>query len=240
MNIALIGYGKMGREIELIAHERNHHVILTFDSEADWEIKGDQFDKADIAMEFSVPELAPLNIRRCFNANVPVIIGTTGWYDNLETLRNECIHGGHSMFYASNFSVSVNIFFEINRQLAKMMNPFTDYEVNIEEIHHIHKIDAPSGTAIALANDIIRYMERKEKWGTLKKQADEEIAIKSVRQENEPGTHIVTYESLIDTIEIKHTAKSRRGFAMGAVFAAEFMFGKKGIYTMSDLLQFNI
>lgn len=238
LNIALLGYGKMGKEIEKIALERGHKVILTFDSESDWKIKGDQLHKADIALEFSLPGLAAVNIRKCFQAKVPVVVGTTGWYDNLDAIRNECIHDGNSLFYGYNFSISVNIFFEINRQLAKMMNPFHNYEVNIEETHHLQKIDAPSGTAIALANDIIRFMERKEKWSPAQKMTSDEIAIKSIRQENEPGTHIVTYESPLDAIEIKHTAKSRRGFAVGAVMAAEYLFGKIGIYTMSDMLRF--
>jgi 4-hydroxy-tetrahydrodipicolinate reductase len=239
LNIALLGYGKMGKEIEKVAMERGHRVVLTFDSEADWDIKGDQLQHADVAMEFSLPGLAVINIKRCFRSKIPVVVGTTGWYEEWDTVRNECFSGSNTLFYASNFSVSVNIFFEINRILARMMNPFQDYEVNIEETHHIHKVDAPSGTAIALANDIIRNMERKKKWATTQQPTNNEITIKSIRQENDPGTHVVTYESNIDTIEIKHTAKSRRGFALGAVIAAEFLIGKQGIYTMSDLLRFD-
>ncbi|MCX6273250.1 MAG: 4-hydroxy-tetrahydrodipicolinate reductase [Bacteroidetes bacterium] len=239
LNIALIGYGKMGKEIEKVAMERGHQVVLTIDSEKEWNLKSEIFPRVDIALEFSIPDQAAANIRRCFAADVPVVTGTTGWLDAFEEIRTACVKEGKSLFYASNFSLSVNIFFEINKRLARMMNPYHEYDVNIEEIHHIHKLDAPSGTAIALANDIISNMERKEKWKPSLVKSNEEIGIKSVRQENVTGTHIVTYESPMDAIMIQHTAKNRRGFALGAVIAAEFLFNKKGVYTMSDLLSFD-
>ncbi len=235
LNIALIGYGKMGKEIEKVTEEKGHKIVLILDSEQDWDTNGHLLPHVDVAIEFTEPAHAVNNIERCFNANVPIVCGTTGWHDQLEEVTRKCAFGGHALFYASNFSISVNIFFEINRRLAQLMNPYHEYEVNIEEVHHIHKIDAPSGTAIALANDMIRFMERKEKWAQSPSK-NNEIEIKSVRQENVTGTHIVTYESAIDSIMIQHTAKSRRGFAFGAVMAAEFLFGKKGIFTMNDLL----
>ncbi len=236
MKIALLGYGKMGKEIEKIAHERGHEVFLKIDSAADWETNLFEFTKADVAIEFSTPETVLDNIVKAFSANVPIVVGSTGWNHELHTIINLCKEKDQTLFYASNFSIGVNIFFEINKKLAKLMNKHPEYEVFIEEVHHTQKLDAPSGTAITLADDIIKNLHRKEKWNNEMNEENEAIGIKSVRESNVPGTHIITYESNIDTIEIKHSAKSRRGFAMGAMLAAEFICGKKGVYEMKDIL----
>ncbi len=237
LKIALLGYGKMGKETEKILTERGHQVCLVIDSEAAWTSQETLLAACDAAIEFSTPETAPGNILRCFSAHVPVVCGTTGWHARFEEIRQACIQGRHALFHASNFSITVNIFFEINRRLARLMNPMSQYEVNIEEVHHIHKLDAPSGTAIVLANDIIAEIDRKKHWKSKEKGENEEIGIKSVRQDNVTGTHIVTYESINDSISISHTAKNRKIFAIGAVMACEFIAGRSGVFTMKDLLQ---
>ncbi|HRY32328.1 MAG TPA: 4-hydroxy-tetrahydrodipicolinate reductase [Bacteroidales bacterium] len=237
LKIALLGYGKMGRETEKVLIERGHQLSLVIDSEADWTSQEAMLASCDAAIEFTTPDTAPGNILRCFTANVPVVCGTTGWQHRFEEIRQACIQGSHALFHASNFSISVNIFFEINRRLAKLMNPLKQYEVNIEEVHHLQKLDAPSGTAIVLANDIIAEIERKKHWKSKDKGESEEIGIKSVRQDNVTGTHVVTYESMNDSISISHTAKNRKIFAIGAVMACEFIAGRSGIFTMKDLLQ---
>ncbi len=236
MKIAILGYGKMGQEIERLAVSRKHEIILIIDSIEDWEKDGGRLGEADIAIEFSQPDTALDNIYHCFDANVPVVVGTTGWYEDIDQVRKDCLERGQSLFYSSNFSIGVNLFFELNRKLAVLMSDFTDYEISIEETHHIHKQDAPSGTAIILANDIIRNTGRKEKWVKEITENPEELSIQSFRTENVPGTHKVKYESIVDSIEIIHTAKNRRGFATGTILAAEWLLGKKGIYEMKDLL----
>ncbi|MDP4280977.1 MAG: 4-hydroxy-tetrahydrodipicolinate reductase [Bacteroidota bacterium] len=236
MNIALLGYGKMGQEIERIAIRNGHKVILAIDSEADWKEMGQNLYLADVAIDFSMPEVTVANIRRCFAIHVPVVVGTTGWDNCYDEIRKECTETGSALFFSPNFSIGVNLFFEINRYLAKQMSPHTEYEISIEETHHIHKKDAPSGTAIKLANDIIENTERKEKWVREPSENPDELGIRSIRMENAPGTHVVRYDSENDTIEISHTAKSRRGFATGALMAASFLIGKKGCFEMKDLL----
>lgn len=236
MKIAILGYGKMGKEIERIALERNHEILMRIDSSEDWNNYIYDFLNADVAIDFSTPANVLDNIMKCFSANVPVVVGTTGWYDQLDVVRELCVGKNQTMFYASNFSIGVNVFFQINKKLAQLMNPHTDYEVYIEETHHTQKLDSPSGTAITLANDIIANLNRKENWKNEMTQYEEELGIKSVREANVPGTHIVTYESVNDIIEIKHTAKNRLGFAMGAILAAEFIVRKKGVYEMKDML----
>ena len=225
----------MGKEIEKIAQEKGHEVVLIIDSEEDWEQHSDFVKYADVALEFTIPSKVIDNIKRCFQSGIPVVSGTTGWLDRYDEIEAECNALNQSLFYASNFSVSVNIFFEVNKYLAKHMNGFGEYDVNIEEIHHVTKIDAPSGTAIVLANDIISNLDRMEKWSEQVSNHGE-IAIKSIREENVPGTHVVSYESPHDSIEIRHTAKSRRGFVHGAILAAEFLHDKKGVFSMKDLL----
>ena len=236
MKIAILGYGKMGQEIERVAILRKHEVTLIIDSNEDWEKEGGRLGETDLAIEFSQPDTVLDNIYHCFDANVPVVIGTTGWYEDMEQVRKDCLDRGQTIFFSTNFSIGVNLFFELNRELAAMMSKWVDYEISIEETHHIHKQDAPSGTAIVLANDIIRNSGRKEKWVKEMPENPEELGIQSFRTENVPGTHKVKYESEEDSIEIIHTAKNRRGFAIGTLLAAEWLLGKKGIYEMKDLL----
>ncbi len=237
MKIALIGYGKMGQEIEKLATKRGHEIILIFDRIEDWENEGARLPEADVAIDFSTRDSILDNIYNCFNAGVPLVTGTTGWLDEFEKVKRDCTEGNNTLFYSPNFSVGVNLFFSLNRHLASLMSGWSDYEISIEETHHIHKQDAPSGTAIVLANDIIRTSERKEKWVNETVENPEELSIKSYRTENVPGTHVVRYESEDDSISIIHSAKSRKGFAMGAVMAAEWLPGKKGFFEMKDLLE---
>jgi 4-hydroxy-tetrahydrodipicolinate reductase len=240
MKIALLGYGKMGQEIEKLAMKRGHEIVAIFDSLEDWENDGDDILQADVAIDFSTPVSIVENIYHCFDANVPMVIGTTGWLDDLEKVQQDCSKRDQCLFFAPNFSVGVNLFFGLNRFLANLMSKWEEYAVSIEETHHIHKQDAPSGTAIILANDIIRNTERKEKWVRETVENPEELGIKSYRTDNVPGTHIVRYESEEDCIEIIHTAKNRRGFAMGALMAAEWVIGKKGFFDMKNLLESQI
>lgn len=237
MNIALFGYGKMGHEIESVASQRGHKIIVHFDSEDEWQKHGHELPLCDVAIDFSTPESAISNIHRCFETKVPIVCGTTGWHNQLEAIRSECLTTGNALFFASNYSLGVNLFFELNRYLARMMNNYSEYTASIEEIHHIHKLDAPSGTAISLANDILSKVDRLKSWNNNNTHADDELPILSVRQGEITGTHTIRYDSEADTIEIKHTAKSRRGFAIGAVLAAEYIQGKSGFFSMNDLLE---
>jgi 4-hydroxy-tetrahydrodipicolinate reductase len=236
MKIALLGYGKMGQEIEKLAVKRGHEIILIIDSAEDWEKQGTALANADVAIDFSTPDSAVDNIYQCFNANVPVVTGTTGWYEDLKQVKHDCLEHGKALFYAPNFSIGVNLFFKLNKYLACTMSQWEGYEISIEETHHIHKQDAPSGTAIVLANDIITDIERKHRWVKEHVADPGELGIKSFRTENVPGTHTVRYESEEDVIEIIHTAKNRKGFATGAVMAAEWLLNKKGVFEMKDLL----
>ena len=235
MNIALFGYGKMGKEIEDIALQRNHTIVLKITNQNKQLITEADLQKADVAIEFSTPQTVLTNIETCFNANLPIVVGTTGWYDNFEEIKKHCNAKNASLFYATNFSLGVNLFFKVNTYLAQLMNKYNDYNVSMEEIHHIHKLDKPSGTAITLANQIIDKIERKTNFST-EIQSPETLYIKDIRQGEVPGTHIIKYQSLIDDIEIMHKAHNRKGFALGAVIAAEFLQHKKGIYTMSDIV----
>ncbi|MGB0368816.1 MAG: 4-hydroxy-tetrahydrodipicolinate reductase [Flavobacteriales bacterium] len=237
MKIALSGYGKMGKEIEKIALERGHEIVVKFNDSDDWAGKEDQLAKADVAIEFSMPHSVVSNIFKCFDAKVPVVVGTTGWFGQLDHVKEVCRKHNQSLLYASNFSIGVNLFFEANKVLAKLLNEHEGYEVSLEETHHTAKLDSPSGTAISLANQIIDGLDRKDVWKNEKTDKDYELDIVSHRVENVPGTHAVKYESEIDKIELVHTAKSRVGFAKGAVLAAEWLTDKKGVFTMSDLLK---
>ena len=229
MKIALLGYGKMGKTIEKLALERGHAIVIKADI-------GTQYDitQADVAIDFSIPEAAFNNISNCLKNKVPVISGTTGWLKDFEKAIDLCNANKGAFIYASNFSLGVNIFFELNKKLAQMMNPLTQYQVRIEEIHHTQKLDAPSGTAITLANGIIEETSYK-KW-TLYPPKSDEIGIIAKRMENVPGTHEIAYDSKVDTIQIKHTAHNREGFALGAVIAAEWIIGKQGVFSMKDVL----
>ena len=230
MKIALLGYGKMGKVIERIALERGHAVSLKKTSKDTFE----GLEQADIAIDFSVPSSAVSHITECFNKNIPVICGTTGWLEDYEKIVALCHEKNGSFIYGSNFSLGVNIFFELNEYLAKMMHNLKQYSVSMEEIHHTQKLDAPSGTAISLANGIIKNTDFTN-W-TLEEPKNNEIHIEAKRIENVPGTHSIFYDSEVDQIEIKHTAHSREGFALGAVIAAEWLVGKKGVFTMKDVL----
>ncbi|WP_298761265.1 4-hydroxy-tetrahydrodipicolinate reductase [uncultured Psychroserpens sp.] len=230
MNIALLGYGKMGKAIEKIALERGHDITLKVSSAT----KDFILDGIDVAIDFSLPSTAVTNITKCFNANVPVISGTTGWLDQYDDMISLCSSKKGTFLYASNFSLGVNIFFEINKTLAQLMRSLPDYKTSIEEIHHTQKLDAPSGTAITLADDIIERTNYKN-W-SLDAPKQNEIGILAKRIENVPGTHEINYDSEVDSIQIKHTAHSRQGFALGAVIAAEYVHDKKGIFTMKDVL----
>lgn len=236
MNIALIGYGKMGKAIEAIALERGHHVPLKIDITNQQEFTAENLQKADVAIEFTGPHSAKENIVKLLAAGIPVVSGSTGWLNDWSEVENLCKQQNGCLLYASNFSVGVNIFFEVNRQLAKLMDKQQEYEVSMEEIHHTEKRDAPSGTAITLAEQIIENLGRKKIWINHQDVKQDEIAIVSQRIDPAPGTHKVKYSSAIDDIEIIHTAHSRKGFATGAVLAAEFVKGKKGIFTMKDVL----
>ncbi|HVW59487.1 MAG TPA: 4-hydroxy-tetrahydrodipicolinate reductase [Puia sp.] len=238
MNIALIGYGKMGRAIEEIALERGHAIVLKTSIDNLEDNTEENVRKADVAIEFTGPESAYGNIMLCLKAGVPVVSGSTGWLDKYEEIKEYCLQKGGSFLYASNFSVGVNIFFEVNRRLAELMAPHPDYDVRITEIHHTEKKDAPSGTAISLAEQIQGKLPRKKRWVNHNSDNLDELSILSQRTDPAPGTHLVRYHSAIDDIEIIHTAHNRKGFATGAVLAAEYIREKKGIFQMKDVLGF--
>jgi 4-hydroxy-tetrahydrodipicolinate reductase len=236
MNIAIFGYGRMGKEIEKLALERNHNVILRIDENNIKSINKDSFSNVDVVVEFSTPENAFNNINLCLDNNIPVVSGTTGWLNKFDNILNRCKTEDKTFFYASNYSVGVNILFKLNNYLAQIMDNFPDYNVEIDETHHIQKIDAPSGTAITLAEGIIDNNKRIKNWEKENTNSESSMPIKSFREGSVPGNHKIIYESSFDKITIEHDAKSRKGFALGAILAAEFIIGKKGYYTMNDLL----
>ncbi|MFT5215798.1 MAG: 4-hydroxy-tetrahydrodipicolinate reductase [Glaciecola sp.] len=230
MNIALLGYGKMGKTIEKIAVSRGHNIVLKIDKHAtDYDIT-----QADVAIDFSIPSAAVGNLSKALNNDVPLVSGTTGWLNDYDDIIRLCKDRDGAFIYASNFSIGVNVFFELNKQLAKMMSNLDKYKVSLQEIHHTHKLDAPSGTAITLAEGIIDNSNYTN-W-SLDNSNSETIKIEAKRIEDVPGTHSIIYDSSVDSIEIKHTAKNREGFALGAVIAAEWIIGKTGIFTMKDVL----
>lgn len=234
MKIALLGYGKMGKVIERIALERGHEIVLKKDKNTSFE----GLKNADVAIDFSIPDAAVENISECLNSGIPVVSGTTGWLQHYDEMVNLCKEKKGAFIYGSNFSLGVNLFFELNEQLARMMSKFDNYKVEMEEIHHIHKLDAPSGTAISLANGIISNSDYTN-WTMDKNNKENEVFIEAKRIGEVPGTHIITYNSNVDSIEIKHTAHNREGFALGSVIAAEWIIGKNGIFTMRDVLGLN-
>jgi 4-hydroxy-tetrahydrodipicolinate reductase len=238
MKIALIGYGKMGKAIEEIALRRGHEIVLRVSIDNLEDNTEEKIRKADVAIEFTGPESAFDNIIRCMRAGVPVVCGSTGWLDRLAAVKEFCQKTGKAFLYASNFSVGVNIFFEVNKRLAELMVAQPDYDVSLVEIHHTQKLDAPSGTAITLAEQILEKMPRKKGWVNHNSDNLDELQIISERIDPAPGKHKILYRSAIDDIEIIHTAHNRQGFATGAVLAAEFIIGKKGIYSMKDVLGF--
>jgi 4-hydroxy-tetrahydrodipicolinate reductase len=236
MKIALIGYGKMGKEIEQIAISRGHSVVLIIDINNPEALTAENLSQADVAIEFTSPGTAVENYLQCFNAGIPVVSGTTGWLDQRKLVEDACKEKKGCFFYSSNYSLGVNIFFELNRQLARMMKGFEQYDVTMTEVHHLQKLDAPSGTAISLAEDIISEHGGKIKWTIGEPKSTSELQIKPIREGTVPGIHTVKYDSEVDYIEITHSAYNRKGLALGAVMAAEFSAGRKGIYSMADLL----
>lgn len=248
MKIALLGYGKMGKIIEKIAIDRKHEIVLKIDQDNQDELTTANLQKVDVAIEFSTPATVLGNIAKCFEAGVPVVVGTTGWHDSLPELKQQCEESNNSFIYASNFSVGVNLFFHVNQLLAKLMNNYPYYEVQVEEIHHTQKLDSPSGTAITIAEGIINNLDAKKEWVNVlaaDEAADEnvkndQLLIESLRIDSVPGTHTVIYDSEVDTIEFKHTAHNRNGFALGAVMAAEWIKDKKGFHSVQDMFDFNI
>jgi 4-hydroxy-tetrahydrodipicolinate reductase len=233
MRIALIGYGKMGHMVEEIALQRGHTIAAKIDADNRDELVAGL--KADVAIEFTSPDSAFDNVSRCLDIGLPVVSGSTGWNEKLETAAKKCKEQNGSFLHASNFSVGVNIFFEVNKRLAELMNAHDAYEVTIKEIHHTQKKDAPSGTAVTLAEQVIAKLDRKDTW-SMSPSGNSELLITSERIDPAPGTHYVKYSSPIDDIEIIHTAHNRKGFATGAVLAAEYIAGKKGVFTMKDVL----
>ncbi|OQP39851.1 4-hydroxy-tetrahydrodipicolinate reductase [Niastella yeongjuensis] len=236
MKIALIGYGKMGHAIEEIAVQRGHEIVLKVGFENIGDNTIENIKKADVAIEFTGPEVAFDNVIKCLDAGVPVVSGSTGWLQRFNEAKTHCTQNNGALLYSSNFSVGVNIFFAINKKLAELVAPHPEYQVSITELHHTQKKDAPSGTAITLAEGIMSSFKQKKKWVNETTNNQAELEIISERQDPAPGTHTIVYKSDIDDIEIKHTAHNRKGFASGAVLAAEFLQNKKGIYTMSDVL----
>lgn len=262
MKIALIGYGKMGHIIEEIAVSRGHQVVCTIDINNLEDFESEAFRSADVAIEFTTPKTTRGNMAKCLAAGVPVVVGSTGWYDQLPEVKAEVEKANGSLFWASNFSIGVNVFVAMQKYIAKIMNNYPQYDVTLEETHHIHKLDSPSGTAITIADAITDNLDRKQTWKetaavwqhedqsidvernaevgtTFQPHKDDELAVVAYRRGEVPGIHTVVYDSEVDTITMTHSAKSRRGFALGAVVAAEWMAdGKKGVYTMTDLMKF--
>ncbi|MFA8449956.1 MAG: 4-hydroxy-tetrahydrodipicolinate reductase [Bacteroidales bacterium] len=240
MKIALLGYGKMGKEIQKLAETRNHQISCIIDNDDDWSNKYEDFCDCDVAIEFSTPESAIKNIRRCFKDKVPIAIGTTGWHKEYDSIKGECEKEKACMLFASNFSIGMNIFFEINKKLSKLLSNYNEYNASIEETHHIQKLDAPSGTAITIAEQIISNSSTYNQW-KLKEdyksdEKDNTLEIESKRIGQVPGTHTVNWDSSIDSIQIKHEAKNRKGLALGAILAAEFIKDKTGVFSIQDLL----
>lgn len=238
MKIGLIGYGKMGKEIEKIAIERGHSIPLIIDAHNPSDLTSENLTNCDAVIEFTMPESAVRNYMACFEAGVPVVSGTTGWLHRQEEVHRKCRETDGTFFYASNFSVGVNLFFELNRKLAQLMADHPEYQVRMTEVHHTQKLDAPSGTAITLAESLLEILPGKKSWKNQAQVAADELSILSERVGEVPGIHTITYESEVDLIEITHSAKNRKGFALGAVLAAEFCLQNKGILSMKDLLKF--
>ncbi|MBI2259305.1 MAG: 4-hydroxy-tetrahydrodipicolinate reductase [Flavobacteriia bacterium] len=238
MKIGLIGYGKMGKEIEKISIERNHLIVWKVNSSCP--LSQVNISEADVLIEFTKPHLAIEHIQQSTDKNIPIVVGTTGWNDYLNEIKNEVIKKNASLLYASNFSIGVNVFFKINQLLSQLMSSQSEYKAGIEEIHHVQKLDSPSGTAISLANDILEFNDNYEAWklgeNEIPDVIDSQLPVVSYRVPDVPGTHTVIYESNIDSIKIVHEAKNRKGFALGAVLAAEWLLGKKGVFTMNDVL----
>jgi 4-hydroxy-tetrahydrodipicolinate reductase len=237
LNITISGYGRMGHEVEAVAREMGHRVPFILDTDKDWSEYGDRLKESDVVIDFSQPQSAVPNIKRCFDLGLPIVTGTTGWHEQLEEVRNLCVSRGQTLFFASNFSIGVNILFDLNKRLAVLLNRQEEYDILLEEIHHVHKLDAPSGTAVKLANDILHQVGRKKKWVNHSSDEEIDIPVISKRQGEETGTHKIIWTSSVDRITLTHEAFNRRGFAIGAIRAAEWVIGKKGFFEMKDLLE---
>ena len=236
MKLALIGYGKMGKAIEEMAVQRGHQIVLAIDQPNLHDFTSENISKANVAIEFTGPHTAFENVKGCIEFDVPVVCGSTGWTEKMDEIKKICSEKNGTFIYSSNFSVGVNIFFEVNKRLAALMSAHKEYEVLLEEIHHTQKKDAPSGTAITLAEQILEKIKRKKQWINELSENPQDLEIISQRIDTTPGTHTVKYSSVIDDIEIIHTAHNRKGFALGAVMAAEFIKDKKGFFSMKDVL----
>jgi len=237
MKIALLGYGRMGKEIEKIALERGHEITLIIDKNNPEDLNPEKLQNVDVCIDFSLPETAYNNILKCFEANTPIVSGTTGWLEKKDDVLARCENGAQTFFYASNFSLGVNIFFKLNNWLSKVMNRFDEYNLTASETHHVKKLDAPSGTALTLIENAIDQLDRYKNWKLDENVNNNEVPVTAHRIPEVPGIHEMRYESEIDFIEVKHSAKSRKGFALGAVLAAEFVKDKKGNLTMDDFLK---
>ena len=250
MKIALLGYGKMGKIIEQIAIDRKHEIVLKIDQDNQHELTAENLGLADVAIEFSTPATVLANINHCLNAGTPIVVGTTGWYNELPAIRQRCEDGGNSFIYASNFSVGVNLFFHVNKVLARLMNNYPYYDVQVEEIHHTQKLDSPSGTAITIAEGIIENLDAKNNWVNVLTTGEpaaggesitpNQLLIESLRIDSVPGTHTVIYDSEVDMMEFKHTAHNRNGFALGAVMAAEWIKDHTGFHSVQDMFDFDV
>lgn len=247
MKIAILGYGKMGRIIEEFASERGHEVVLKVNIDNLDDLNVPNLRNADVAIDFSTPDSVLSNINTCFDAGVPIVVGTTGWYGRLQEVKDQCIEGNNTLLYGSNFSVGVNVFFFVNKVLAKIMNRYPQYEVQVDEIHHTEKLDSPSGTAMSIAEGILGELDRKSEWvneligsGEELITKPDQLLIESHRIEDVPGTHTVIYSSEVDEIEFKHAAHSRAGFALGAVLAAEWVHDKTGFFNITDMFDFSV
>ncbi len=237
MKIALLGYGKMGKMIEVIAIERGHTIACTVSTTNLAIMETEAFTTADVAIDFSTPASVIHNIHTCFAKNVPVVVGTTGWNNDLASITDQCNQQQQALLHASNFSIGVNVFFAINKKLAQLMQLYANYEITMQEVHHLQKLDAPSGTGISLANDILHNNSNYNEWALLEnKNSDKQLPIEALRKPDVVGFHSITYNSPIDNITISHDAHTRQGFAHGAVIAAEWLVGKKGVFTMNDVL----
>jgi 4-hydroxy-tetrahydrodipicolinate reductase len=236
MRVAILGYGKMGKAIEPILIERGHEIVLKVNSENP--LKSSDLNGVDVAIEVSRPDLAMFHIEQCMSAKVPIVVGTTGWYQHLAEIKTKVENEGLHLLYATNFSIGVHMVFALNQILAKWMNQYPDYTPSIEEIHHTAKLDAPSGTGITLAEGILDNLDRKDYWVNRLSETESELALTSIREENVPGTHTVSYVSGVDTIELKHIAHNRNGFALGAVQAAEWLIKNPGFHSMQEFLNF--
>ena len=236
MEIIISGYGRMGKTVEKVCRERGHEIVAIIDKSSQWDTE--ELPTRDrVVIDFSLPDVAVTNILNCFRLGIPVITGTTGWYDELDSVRKACSDAQGTLFYSPNFSLGVNILFHVNRLLARIMASAEGYRASISETHHIHKLDAPSGTALHLAEDIMKENPKLERWENRDTNAKDVLPVISYREGEIPGTHEVVYDSKVDRLSLKHEAKSREGFALGAVLAAEFIHGKKGVFTMDNYLK---